>query len=263
MNIICCVKQVPDTETKIEVEDGAIVEKGINWIVNPYDEFAVEEAIQIKEKMGEGTVHIISMGPERAQEAIKSCLALGCEEATHLCDPVFDGSDSMATAKALAAAIEKIPFDLILCGKQGVDLDCMQVPVILADLLGLPHASVVTNLEISDDGKTATVQREIEGGKAVMELSLPAVITCQKGLNEPRYATLKGIMSVKRKKIEATEAASIGVDVSTVGADGSSTSVKEVSLPPERSAGKLVEGETPQEQAANLAKLLREEAKVL
>jgi len=263
VNIICCVKQVPDTETKIEVQDGAVVEKGINWIVNPYDEFAVEEAIRIKEKLGEGTVHIVSVGPDRAQEAIKSCLALGCEEATHLCDPAFEGSDSMATAKILAAAIEKMSYDLILCGKQGVDLDCMQVPVLLAELLGLPHASVVTKLEISEDKKTATAHREIEGGKAVMELSLPAVITCQKGLNEPRYATLKGIMSVKRKKIEATEAAAVGVDTSAVGAAGSSTSIKEVSLPPERSAGKLVEGESPQEQAANLAKLLREEAKVL
>jgi len=247
----------------MQVEAGTIVEKGINWILNPYDEFAVEEALRIKEKLGKGTVHVISVGPERAQDAIKSCLALGCEEATHLCDPVFDGSDSLAIARILAAAMKKMSYDLVLCGKQGVDLDCMSVPILLADLLALPHASVVTKLDISEDGKKATAYREIEGGKALMELSLPALVTCQKGLNEPRYATLKGIMAVKRKKIEATQAAAIDVDVALVGTAGSATSIQEVFLPPERTGGKLVDGASAQEQAANLVKLLQTEAKVL
>lgn len=263
MNIICCVKQVPDTETKTQIEEGAVSEKGINWVVNPYDEFAVEEALRIKEKKGAGKIHVITVGPARAQEALKTCLALGCDEATHLSDPAFDGSDSLGIAKILAAAIQKIPCDLILCGKQGVDMDCAQVPVILAELLGMPHASVVTKLEISEDGKKATAYKEVEGGQAAMELSLPAMVTCQKGLNQPRYATLKGIMAVKRKKIDAVGPAAVGLDTSQVGAAGSKTTVQKVAMPPDRQAGKMIQGETPDEKAATVVKLLREEAKVI
>ena len=262
MNIVCCVKQVPDTETKIQIEAGAVSEKGVNWVVNPYDEFAVEEALRIKEKKG-GKVHVLTVGPARSQDALKTCLALGCDEATHLSDPAFDGADSMAVAKTLAAAIQKIPCDLLLCGKQGVDLDCSQVPMILADLLKVPHASVVTKLEISEDGTKATAQKEVEGGKAVIELTLPAVVTCQKGLNQPRYATLKGIMAVKKKKIDAVGPAAVGADPAQVGAAGSKTAVLSVALPPDRQAGKMVQGETAQDKAASLAKLLREEAKVI
>ena len=264
MNIVVLIKQVPDTETKIKIApDGSgIVAEGIKYVMNPYDEFAVEEGLRLKEKFG-GTVTIASLGPKRVTEAIRTALAMGADKGVHLCDDAFEGSDSFATAKILAKAIEGLEADIVLCGKQAVDLDNSQVFAALAEMLGFPHVSVVTKLEVAEDGKSATVTREIEGGaKEIVETALPAVIAAQKGLNEPRYASLPGIMKAKRKPIQEITLSDIGLGADEVGAGGSKLKVFDFSLPPERETGKVLDGEPP-EVAAELAKLLREEAKII
>ncbi len=264
MDIIVCMKQVPDTESKIKVnaEGTGIITEGLKYVMNPYDEYAVEEALKIKEKLG-GTVTVVCMGPDRATEAIRTGLAMGVDEAVHLNDPAFEGCDSFATAKALAKAIGEMKYDLILVGKQAMDFDCSQVFACLAERLDLPYVSVVVGLEVSSDGKTATAKRETEGGvEEVIELPLPAVIAAQKGLNEPRYASLPGIMKAKRKEIKKIDLAASGLDAGEVGEKGSKLKTKNYRLPPERKAGRKIEGE-PAETAAEVARLLREEAKLI
>jgi electron transfer flavoprotein beta subunit len=262
MNIVICVKQVPDTETKIRVKDGQVDHSETKYVVNPYDEYAIEEGLLIKERLGEGKITLVSVGPERAKDALKSGLAVGAEEAIHLVDEAFEGSDPYATALILSKALAKLDYDIIFCGKQGVDEDHAQVGIILAELLGIPHVSVVTKLEISDDGKSIVAHREVEGGHAVVEAPLPAVITAQKGLNEPRYASIKGIMAVKKKVIPEWNAGEIGVDTANVGSGAAKVSFVEVALPPERESGKVFD-EDPAQDAIKVAHLLRDEAKIL
>jgi electron transfer flavoprotein beta subunit len=264
MDIIVCMKQVPDTESKIKVnpEGTGIITEGLKYVMNPYDEYAVEEALQIKEKLG-GTVTILCLGPDRATEAIRTALAMGADEAVHLNDPAFEGSDSFTTANILAHAVKQMKYDLILTGKQAVDMDSSQVFGSLAELLGLPYVSVVVGLEISSDGKTATAKRETEGGvEEIIETPLPAVIAAQKGLNEPRYASLPNVMKAKRKEIKKLDLAALGLSAEEAGEKGSKLKTKNFRLPPERKAGRKIEGE-PAETAAELAKLLREEAKLI
>jgi electron transfer flavoprotein beta subunit len=262
MNIVVCVKQVPDTETKIRVKDGQVDHSETKYVVNPYDEYAIEEGLLVKERLGEGKITLVSVGPERAKDALKSGLAVGAEEAIHLVDEAFEGSDPYATALILAKALEKLDYDIIFCGKQGVDEDHAQVGIILAELLGIPHVSVVTKLEISEDRKSIVAHREVEGGHAVVEAPLPAVITAQKGLNEPRYASIKGIMAVKKKVIPEWNAEEIGVDAASVGSGAAKVSFVEVALPPERESGKVFD-EDPVQDAIKVAHLLRDEAKIL
>jgi electron transfer flavoprotein beta subunit len=220
VKIVVCLKQVPDTETKIEVKpDGSgIVEEGIKYIMNPYDEFAVEEALRIREKFAQGEVIIVSLGPPRAQEAIRTALAMGADRAVHLWDDGFTGSDSFVGAKIMARALKDLSFDLILAGKQAVDDDCSQIPQILGELLDIPQVTVVEKLEISEDRKKALAYRRIEGGaREVVEVELPAIISCEKGLNEPRYASLTGIMTAKKKELKTLCLSELGLDPSEVG----------------------------------------------
>jgi electron transfer flavoprotein beta subunit len=260
MNAIVCMKQVPDTETRFQVREGAIVEEGIQYVVNPYDEYAIEECLLKKEAAGEGKVTVICMGPDRAREAILQALALGCDEAIHLNDPAFEGGDAFTTATILAAAIEKVgEYDLIFAGKQGVDNDNAQVGILLAEMLDLPHVSVVTQLDIADDKSKATAHRDVEGGKQVVETPLPAVFSAQKGINEPRYPSFRGIRQARRKPYTTWTAADLGLDPATLSAHSELVSL---ALPPERGGGKIIEGE-PAEVARELVRLLREEAKVI
>lgn len=264
MDILVCMKQVPDTEAKIQINPAGtgIVTEGIKYVMNPYDEFAVEEALRIKEKLG-GSVTIVCQGPQRATEAIRTGLAMGADKGVHLNDAAFEGADSYATARALASAIKGLKFDLVLMGKQAVDEDNAQVYAALAEMLGVPHVSIVTKLEIAADGKSLTAEREIEGGaKEVIQASLPAVIAAQKGLNEPRYASLPGIMKAKKKPIDNVDLAKSGLSAADAGQKGSKLKNVKFSLPPERQAGKVLQGEPP-EVAAQLVKLLREEAKAI
>src|SRR5262245_312149 len=259
MKIVVCVKQVPDTETRIRIapEGNGIVEADVNWIVSPYDEFAIEEALRIREKKG-GEVVLVTAGPERAQSALRTGLAMGADSAVHVKDPLVDAADSTGTAKALAAAIKTLaPFDLVLTGQQGVGGDNSQVPGILAELLDLPQVTVAVKIDIGD-GK-AVVEREIEGAHETWETSLPAVISCQKGLNEQRYASLKGIMAAKKKSIETRDAAALALDAATL---APRTRVTALELPPPRPPVKMIPGD-PETQAKELLRLLHEEAKVI
>jgi electron transfer flavoprotein beta subunit len=262
MNSIVCLKEVPDTETRIEVRDGTVVEQGIQYVVNPYDEFALEEALKWQEQQG-GKVTLVSLGPERARESILKGLAMGADEVYQLADDAFQGGDAYATAKALAAAIKKIgDYDVIFCGKQAVDEDNHAVGVMLAEMLDLPHVAVVSKLEIAEDATCAKAERDIEGGKEVVELPFPAVITTQKGLNEPRYPSFRGIRQARRKPFNQWTVADVGLEASEVGAAGAQVEVVEVLPPPDRPAGRIIPGE-PAEAAAEVVRLLREEAKVI
>lgn len=264
MNMIVCMKQVPDTEAQIRVKpDGSgIVDSDIKFVMNPYDEFGVEEALQLKEKFG-GTVTIVCLGPQRAVDAIRTGLAMGADKAVHLDDPAFEGGDAFSTAKALATAIKGMEYDLIFCGKQAIDDDFAQVGPALAEMLGIPQVVVVTKVEVSEDAKKAKVNRQIIGGEEIIDVPLPAVLTAQKGLNEPRYASLPGIMKAKKKEIKSVKAADLGLDPSVVGKAGAKTRILKMYSPPQREAGKMIKGETAEDTAPELARLLREEAKVI
>jgi electron transfer flavoprotein beta subunit len=259
MKIIVCVKQVPDTETRIRInpEGNGIVDQDVNWVVSPYDEFAIEEALRIKEAKG-GEVVLVSLGPDRAQTALRNGLAMGADSAVHLKDAAFDAADTMGVAKALCAAIKAIGgADLVLTGQQGVGGDHSQVPGLLAGLLDLPQVTMAIKIELGD-GK-ATVTREIEGASEVWETALPAVISAQKGLNEPRYASLKGIMAAKKKAIDVKDAAALGLSAADL---APLTTVASLELPPARPAVRMIEGD-PETQARELLRLLHEEAKVI
>jgi electron transfer flavoprotein beta subunit len=262
MNSIVCLKEVPDTETRIEVREGKLVEEGIQYVVNPYDEYALEEALKWQEEVG-GKVTLVTLGPERARESILKGLAMGADEVYHLSDPAFLGGDAFATAKALAAAIQKVgEYDVIFCGKQAVDADNHAVGVMLAELLDLPHAAVVSELEIDAEASTARAERDIEGGKEVVELPLPAVISAQKGLNEPRYPSFRGIRQARKKPFNTWAPGDVGLDDGEVGAAGAKLEVIEILPPPERPPGRIIPGE-PAEAAKEVVRLLREEAKVI
>ncbi len=232
-------------------------------MINVYDEYAVEEALKLKEKTGEGTITIVTLGPERAGESIRTALAMGTDKAVHLNDPAFFGGDASVTAKALARAIKGMTYDLIFCGLRAIDDDSFQVGHILAELLGLPSVMGIVKFELSADKKKATVHRQVEGGIEILEVTLPAIFGATKGLNEPRYPSLPGIMKAKKKELKPIKLADLGLSEGEVGKKGSQARVVKFSLPPLRQSGKIVQGETPEEKAAKLAKLLREEAKVI
>lgn len=259
MRTIVCLKQVPDTETRIRInpEGNDILETDLNWIVSPYDEFALEEALRIKKAKG-GDVVLLSLGPDRVASALRSGLAMGADTAVHIKDPLLNSLDALGTARALAAAIRTLaPFDLVLTGQQGVGGDNSQVPGLLAEFLDLPQVTIAVKIEIGE-GK-AHVEREVEGGHEAWETTLPAVISAQKGLNEPRYASLKGIMDAKKKPIQTLDAAKLSLDPAAL---KPKTRTIVLALPPPRPAVRMVEGD-PSVQVQELIRLLHEEAKVI
>ncbi|MEJ2208453.1 MAG: electron transfer flavoprotein subunit beta/FixA family protein [Anaerolineae bacterium] len=262
MNSIVCLKEVPDTETRIEVRDGKVVEEGIQYVVNPYDEYALEEALKWQEEYG-GKVTLVSLGPERARESILKGLAMGADEVYHLSDEAFQDGDAFSTATALAAAIQKLgEFDAVFCGKQAVDDDSAAVGIMLAEILDLPHVSVVSDLALDAEAGSGRAKRDIEGGKEEVVFPLPAVITAQKGLNEPRYPSFRGIRQARKKPFTQWSVGDVGLDAGEVGAAGAKLQVVEVTPPPERPPGRIVEGE-PAEAAKEVVHLLRDEAKVI
>jgi len=260
LNTIVCIAQVPDTESRIKIGgDGRhIDETGLKFIVSPYDEFALEEAIRLKEKSG-GDVTVVTFGPERAAQALRECLARGATKALHVkADNAVD-ADSFGIAKVLAAAIKSVPHDLVFLGKQGVGTDNSLVGPMLAELLGYPQVNVVTHMEAADGKLTA--HREIEGAEEVIEAALPAVVTAQKGLNDPRYASLKGIMAAKKITIDTKSIADLGLDDGDV--VGKRVKVVKLELPPEKSGGRKVDGADAAAAAKEILKYIREEAKAL
>lgn len=249
MNSIVCIKRVPDSGARIRIaEDGRGIETaGLKYVMNPYDEYALEEAIQLKEEAGEGTVTAVCLGPSGATETLRNALAMGADEAVLLeGEPPLDG---LVTARALADEIRDRDYDLVFFGKQAIDDDNMQVPLMVAELLDLPAATVVIELEVEDGHVVA--HREVEGGHEVVEFDLPGVVGAQKGLNEPRYASLKGIMAAKKKPLEEK----------SVELDAAGLELVEMTEPPEPGAGEIV-GEGP-EAVPELVRKLREEAGVL
>lgn len=249
MNIVVCVKRTPDTETRIRLgEDGTSIDpSGVKFIISPYDEFAIEAALQVKEAAGEGEVVLLSMGNDETQETLRQGLAMGADRAVLLKGE--SGVDGLAVAKALSAELEGMESSLILFGMKGADMDQQQVGPMAATLLGLPCVTGVSGFEMGD-GKV-TCRREVEGGTEVLEMDLPGVITLTKGKFEPRYASLKGIMAAKRKPLDQKEAQ--GGESRLV--------IRKLAYPPERPAGRIV-GEGA-EVAGELVRLLREEAKAL
>jgi len=262
MNIVILIKQVPDSEARIKVapEGNGIVSEGIKYVISPYDEYALEEGIRIKEKLG-GSVTALTMGPERAVEVLRTALAVGADQAIHLHDAAFAGTDSLGTARILAAALGKLPFDLVLAGKQGIDYDMAQVGPRVAALLGIPCVTMVDHLELDPAGGSATVKREAEGRIETIRVTLPALLTAQKGLNEPRYASLMGIMKAKKQPITQWGATDLGLSGQT-GESLSAVKLLSLATPPQRPPGRILEGE-PAQAVKELVRLLKTEAKVL
>jgi electron transfer flavoprotein beta subunit len=262
MKIVVCVKQVPDADAALAVNAGKtwIVDSGINFELNPYDRYALEEALKIKDA-GEGEVVAVSLGPDRAAQALKTCLATGADRAIHLKDEAFQGGDPWANAQALAAAIRTVEPDLVLCGFQADDDTLAQTPVLLAEMLGMAHATGAMKIEKIDTG--VRVSRELEADRReVVDLPLPAVITVQTGINEPRFASIKGIMAAKRKEIKTPGPADLGIDPSQVGASGSRLRFFDMAVPPKKEGGEFLTG-TMEEIASALVKRIRENTGVL
>lgn len=258
MNSVVCITHVPDTESRIKIADGRkIDEAGLKFIVSPYDEFALEEAIRIKDKPGVD-VTVVTFGHDRAQQALREALARGATKAVHVKGESGD-ADSLGIAKVLAAAIKSIPHDLVLLGKQGVGPDNGLVGPMLAELLGYPQVNVVTHLEVADGKLTA--HREIEAAEEVLEAPLPAIVTAQKGLNEPRYASLKGIMAAKKIAIDTKSVADLGLDEGDILKQRVVTISLE--LPAEKTGGRKVDGADPNAAAQEIVKYIKEHAKAL
>ncbi len=263
MNVVVLLKQVPDTEAVIQIAEDktSINTQDVKWVINPYDELAVEEALRIKESQGSGTVVILTVGPDRAVESIRTALAMGADEGVLVDDPAAEGANALGTAKVLAAALREIPHDLIIAGMRAVDDDDYQVPAAVAEFLDIPHVSMVIKVEIQDT--KIVCEGTVEGGTVVVEAALPALFTTQRGINEPRYASLPGIMKAKKKPLMKKTLTDLGVEPSELEAANAKSRVKNLSFPPERTPGKIVEGETPEAKAVELVRLLTEEAKVL
>lgn len=258
MKIFVCVKQVPDTETKIKLssDQSSIDTTGVKWILNPYDELAIEEAVKTKEKNPSAQVHVITLGPkQRASEALRTALAMGADEGI-----VINSTtelDSFSVAKCLAKAIQNEGgAQLVLLGKLAIDDNGSAVGPMLAEFLNIPHVSVVGKLELSNT--TVRAERDVEGGaKEVFETQLPCLITANKGLNTPRYASLPGIMKAKKKILKELEASQLGIESSDL-----KVKYTQFSLPADKAPVKMISGDGAA-QAHQLVQLLRDEAKIL
>jgi electron transfer flavoprotein beta subunit len=259
MKILVAIKQVPDTATQVKIAADAksIETAGITWIVSPYDEFAVEEALRIKEKRGQGEVVAVTMGPERAKEALRSCLAMGADRAVHVNDPALANADTLTTARALAAVVKQEQPALVLVGRQAIDDDMGAVGAQLAEVLGWPCLYWIMEATIDADGKTVKAARQVEGGLESFDVPLPAVLAAQKGLNEPRYPTLKGIMGAKKKEIKDLKAGDLGL-----GAEPPQLTLVGLEALPPRPPGRIIEGDV-QTAVKELVRSLREDAKAI
>ncbi len=248
MKIVVCVNHVPDTETKIKIgSDNVSIDKtGVNFMLSPYDEFAVEEGLRLREKFT-GDVTVISLGPDAHKETLRKALAMGVDKAVLLKDDTV--RDSFGIAYALAEEIKTLSPDIVLFGKQSIDYDDGQVGTLVAEMLGMPSVAVVVKLTVED--KKVTCEREIEGGHETVQTTLPCIIQAQRGLNEPRYPSLKGIMAAKTKPIQEKPAAAAEARVQTVA----------MRKPEAKSAGKIVG--TDKSAVPELVRLLHEEAKVI
>jgi electron transfer flavoprotein beta subunit len=258
VNIVVCVKQVPSSETKIRVNTTTnfVDLTEIDWVVNPFDEYALETALRLKESAG-GTITVVGLGPDRVKAALRTALAMGVDAAVHVLDPLLDGIDALSTGRVLAAAIKRGAFDLVLCGKQAIDDDQGAVPAAVAQFLSIPHVAAVSEAAVA--GAEVTAMREVEGATEVVKAAMPCLLTVGKAKYDPRYPTLKGMMASKKKEIPVLTAADLGL--------GAALLTKKVEyiedrLPPGRKAGRVLEGELGA-VVPELVRLLHEEAKVV
>ena len=264
MKIAVCIKQVPNTEARLRVRrDGRwLEEEDLPFIINESDEYALEEGLRIAEKTG-GEVVVFSLGPERVKEALRKALAVGAARAVHLSDPAFLGGDALATGRALAAAIQRDGFDLVLTGSQSDDVGYGGTGSVVAGHLGWPHVWLVMGVELEEGHRSAKVTREMESGvNEVSRVHLPAVLEIQAGLNHPRYASLKGIMAAKKKEIAAATPADLGLDPAQVGEAGSRLEIVSVALPAAGRGAQILEGDA-KAAATALVQKLQKEARVL
>ncbi|MGB9742300.1 MAG: electron transfer flavoprotein subunit beta/FixA family protein [candidate division WOR-3 bacterium] len=262
MNIICCIKQVPSTETKIRLnpQTGLVDTTEVEWVINPYDEYALELGLRIRETLGNGRITAISLGPERVKMALRTALAMGVDEAVHIWDEDFEGIDGLAIGRVLAAAIRKMEFDLVLTGKQAIDDDLAWVPQAIAHFLGIPHCAVVPEVELDrrEQGEIVA-HREVEGATEMVHLRLPGLLTVQKGKFQPRYPTLKLMMAAKKKEIPVWDKNVLGIEPGQLTRQVQCLGHR---MPPERKPGRILEGELTQ-VVPELVRLLHTEAKVV
>lgn len=258
MKIVACIKQVPNTtDVKINPDTGTLQREGVEAIINPFDTYAIEEAIRLKERIPGSSIYALSMGPPQAEKALRETLELGIDDVILLCDRAFAGSDTLATSYALAAAIKKIgDVKLIICGKQATDGDTAQVGPGIAEHLNIPHVAYVKKIEKIDDA-SLSVERMMEDGYDIIDLPLPALITVVKEINEPRLPSLKLKIAAKKKQINVWNASHIAADVKRIGLDGSPTIVYKVFTPPSRKGGEKLSGD-PVEAAQTLIARLKE-----
>lgn len=258
MEIIVLLKQVPATESFISIaEDGVTIDtKDLKWVINPYDELAVEEALRIRQAVG-GKVTIVSLGPAKAVEAIRTALAMGADTGVRI-DPGDLVPDGLGSARILAAALKDMPYDLIICGHRAVDDDNHQVGTAVAEFLSIPHISMVIKEEVKENIICCTTT--IEGGTMELEAPLPALITTQRGLNEPRYASLPGIMKAKRKAITTRSVTDLGIDSQELIPKITISALKQ---PMERKSSQIIEGESVEAKVTELIRRLRDDARVL
>tara|TARA_B100000959_G_scaffold236801_1_gene255829 strand:+ start:912 stop:1748 length:837 start_codon:yes stop_codon:yes gene_type:complete len=278
LKILVIIRQTPDTEAKIQANanGNGIETSSIKWILNPFDEFAVEEAVQIKEK-SDAELVILTVGPERSVEALRTALAMGGDSSIHIKDESFGDMDSYALAKVIASKIKSIgDVDLILTGKKWIDEESGQVAIQVAEELGIPQATLASKVDVNEAGKSVKVQSEIEGGQRIVELTFPALVTCERGLNEPRYASLPGIMKAKKKPLEevlidSIDIGELGLTKEGLGSDGSRIKVDSIEIPVIKRSLKILKGgksdmvqaDEVQKASNDLVKLLREEAKII
>jgi electron transfer flavoprotein beta subunit len=263
MHIVVLLKQVPDTETVIRINpDGTSIDtSSIKWVINPYDEYAVEAALRLKDSQGV-QVTILSLGPQRTVESVRAALAMGADQGILVDDPASEGSDALGKARVLAAALKQTSFDLIFCGHRAVDDDENQVGIMVAELLGIPHLALAVAVEVADG--RVIIERPIEGAKLRVETELPALITFggAHAVWNPRYASLPGIMKAKKKPLEVKKLADLGLSPDQVGAASAKVRLTSLETPQLRLAGLMVPGDTAG-KAKELVRLLHEEAKVI
>ena len=242
MNIVVCVKQVPDTwaERKLKPGDATLDRESVDGLINELDEYAIEEALQIKEAH-EGEVTVLTMGPEKASESIRKALSMGADKAVHLTDDALAGSDVLQTSYALAQVLKQIGFDLVVCGAESTDARMGSMAPMLAERLGVPQLSLASKVEV--DGPSIKVHRQSEDGYWTVEGTLPAVISVVEKINEPRYPSFKGIMAAKKKPMQVMSCADAGIDTSLVGVANAATEVVDFAERPPRQAGSIVKDE--------------------
>jgi electron transfer flavoprotein beta subunit len=255
VNVFVTVKQTPDLNVTPRLGDNhRVVREGVELVMDQADEYGVEEGLQLAEKTG-GKVTVVSMGPEKANDAIRKALSMGAESGILVTDPALAGSDALGTARALAAALKGREWDIVICGTESYDGSTGIVPAQLAELLGVPHLSFAKKLEV--DGTKVTVQRQTADGFVNIETETPVVVTVTGGLNEPRYPTLKGIMGAKSKTVDTLDLAALGLDAAQVGDGGALVKLAAVVPAPERQAGEVItdEGQSGERVAAILTEL--------